>query len=516
MKLVTADQMQAIDRDAIEQRGIPGPTLMENAGREIAERTLKGVLDNPTEKHVAIFCGKGNNGGDGFVIARYLHRAGISVDVWFLGPIEQLSSDARKNFDAAAGLGVRLHQVLLITDIPNTLEHDLIVDAILGTGFTGTPSEIVAHLIDFINSQNVPVIAVDLPSGLDANTGTHAGIVVRADFTYTLALPKYGLFVSPGREMAGLVSVVSIGIPEESITPLGLQCELITSELVASSLPARKPDGHKGDFGWVLGVAGSTGMTGAAALAGESALRSGCGLVRIACPQTVEPTLAIKLTEVITHPLPDVGKKGALALRALGEILSLQKDYDSIILGPGIGRHHETSELLRRLIGRLEKPIVLDADGLNAFEDHSDLLADHKSPLVITPHAGEFKRLTGIDVPVDIHERLRIARETAKLLKLTLVLKGSPTIVAGADGECYLNPTGNSGMATAGSGDVLSGIIGSLLAQGMSGMSAAVCGVFIHGMAGDLAAAELTERGMIAGDMVRCLPEVFSYLESIQ
>jgi NAD(P)H-hydrate epimerase len=277
----------------------------------------------------------------------------------------------------------------------------------------------------------------------------------------------------------------------------------------------RKPDGHKGDFGRVLCVAGSTGMTGAAALAGESALRSGCGLVRIACPQGVEPVLAAKLTEVITHPLPDAGKKGVLALRGLGEILTLQKNHDAVILGPGIGRHHETGELLRRLIGRIEKPIVLDADGLNAFEDHSDLLADHKWPLVITPHAGEFARLTGNEVPTEIHSRIRTARDMAKLLKLTLVLKGSPTIIAGPEGDCYLNPTGNSGMATAGSGDVLSGIIGSLLAQGMSGLNAAVCGVFIHGLAGDLAAEELTERGMIAGDMVRTLPEVFSYLQSI-
>lgn len=514
MKLVTADQMRAIDRDAIERQGISGPTLMENAGRAIADRTLKALLHNPTQKHVAVFCGKGNNGGDGLVIARHLHHAGTQVDVWFLGPIEQLSHDARLNFDAAAGSGVRLHQILSEADIPAQLKHDLIIDAIFGTGFSGSPNGVTSHIIDFINSQTIPVAAVDLPSGLNADSGEHAGSVVRADFTYTLALPKYGLFVSPGRELAGLVSVVPIGLPDEMVASHSLGCELITPEFVAATLPARKPDGHKGDFGKVLCIAGSMGMTGAAALAGESALRAGCGLARIACPQGVQSILACKLTEVMTHPLPDVGKKGVLALRGLGEILSLQKDYDSVVLGPGIGRHHETSELLRRLIGRIDKPVVLDADGLNAFEDHSDMLADHKSPLVITPHAGEFKRLTGIDVPSGIHERLRVARETAKLLKLTLVLKGSPTVVAGPDGECYLNPTGNSGMATAGSGDVLSGVIGSLLAQGVSGTSAAVCGVFIHGMAGDLAASELTERGMIAGDMVRFLPEVFGSLES--
>jgi NAD(P)H-hydrate epimerase len=312
--------------------------------------------------------------------------------------------------------------------------------------------------------------------------------------------------------LAGKVEVVPIGIPDQVVTAHDLQCDLITREHVVTALPVRKPDGHKGDFGWVLCVAGSTGMTGAAALAAESALRSGCGLVRLACPEATQPVLAGKLTEVITHPLPDVRRKGALALRALGEIVSLQNDYDSVILGPGIGRHHETGELMRRLIGRINKPVILDADGLNALENHSDLLADHKSPLIITPHAGEFTRLTGIDVPTDIHERLRVVRETARLLKLILVLKGSPTIIANADGSCWLNSTGNSGMATAGSGDVLSGIIGSFLAQGMTAENAAVCGVFIHGMAGDLAAEELSERGMIAGDMVRYLPQAFKRL----
>ena len=512
MKLVTADQMRAIDRDTIENHGIPGPTLMENAGRGIAELILRDLIPTPRSSHVAIFCGKGNNGGDGFVVGRYLHHAGVDVDIWFLGPIDKLSNDARLNFDQAAGSGVKLHQILTEAEMPAHLKHDLVIDALFGTGFTGAPNGIAERIIECINRQTVPVIAVDMPSGLNADTGSHAGAVVHARYTYTLGLPKYGLYVSPGRELAGKVEVVPIGISDEVVTAHNLQCDLITPEDFTTALPVRKPDGHKGDFGWVLCVAGSTGMTGAAALAAESALRAGCGLVRLACPEATQPVLSGKLTEVITHPLPDVRRKGALSLRALGEIVSLQNDYDAIILGPGIGRHHETGELMRRLIGRITKPVILDADGLNAFENHSDLLADHKSPLIITPHAGEFTRLTGIEVPADIHERLRIVRETAKLLKLVLVLKGSPTIISNANGSCWLNPTGNSGMATAGSGDVLSGIIGSLLAQGMTAEKAAVCGGFIHGMAGDLAAEELSQRGMIAGDMVRLLPQAFKRL----
>lgn len=506
MKLVTSDQMRSIDRDAIEHRGIPSLTLMENAGSEIARRILNNTIHRLETRRVAIFCGKGNNGGDGFVIARHLHQAGVTVDCWFLGPIDQLSHDSRVNFDAAAGHGVRLHQVLSTDDVPTEVPCDLVVDAVFGTGFSGVPNEVAAAVIERINKMEDVVLAVDVPSGVNASDGTCGGAAVRAKITYTLGLPKYGLYVSPGREFAGEVIVVPIGIPEESIETVGPTSELITPEYVTAKLPARKPDGHKGDFGWVLAIAGSTGMTGAAVLAGVSALRSGCGLAAIACPESVQPVVASSARELISHPLPDVGKRGALALRGLGEILELQKKYDSLIIGPGLGRHHETSELLRRLVGRVNKPMVIDADGLNAFEDHSDLLADKPYPLVITPHAGEYARLTGNEVPTEIHARIKMAREMAKLLKLTLVLKGSPTIVAGQDGQTYLNPNGNSGMATAGSGDVLSGIIGSFLAQGMSGIDAALCGVYIHGSAGDIARDEFGERGMIAGDMVSLLP----------
>lgn len=514
MKLVTSDQMRAIDRDAIDHRGIPSLALMENAGSAIARHILEGTFHRHDSKRVAVFCGKGNNGGDGFVIARHLHHAGVHVDCWFLGPIDQLSHDGRVNFDAAAGHGVHLHQVLSTSDVPSEVPCDLAVDAVFGTGYSGVPNEVASALIERINKIDEVVLAVDVPSGVNASDGTRGGVAVRAKFTYTLGLPKYGLYVSPGRELAGDVTVVPIGIPEDSISSIGPTCDLITPEFVAAKLPRRKPDGHKGDFGWVLAITGSTGMTGATALAAESALRSGCGLAAIACPDSVQPVVANLLREVISHPLPDTGKRGALALRGLGEVLELQKKYDALIIGPGLGRHHETSELVRRLISRIDKPTVLDADGLNAFEDHSDLLADKPFPLVITPHAGEFERLTGNIVPTEIHARIKTAREMAKLLRLTLVLKGSPTIVAGSDGQTNLNPTGNSGMATAGSGDVLSGIIGSLLAQGMSGIEAAVCGVFIHGMAGDLAAEKLGERGVIAGDMVRFLPRVFKSFES--
>jgi NAD(P)H-hydrate epimerase len=284
---------------------------------------------------------------------------------------------------------------------------------------------------------------------------------------------------------------------------------------VAETLPERKSDGHKGDFGKLLVVAGSTGFTGAATLTALSALRSGCGLVKLACAKSIQPVLAIKLTEAMAIPLPDVALKGALALRSLGELRKLTEEHDAVVIGPGLGQHHETRELIRRYVGALEKPMLLDADGLNAFAGDAEPLKTRSghAPMILTPHPGEFARLFGKTVPEDIQERMALAKEVAREFTVVLVLKGSPTLVASPDDRCWLNPTGNSGMATGGSGDVLSGMIGSFLAQGMSVLEAALCGVFLHGAAGDIAADELTPRAMIAGDIIACLPKAFLSIE---
>ena len=293
-----------------------------------------------------------------------------------------------------------------------------------------------------------------------------------------------------------------------------LKTDLITSEQVRIYLPERKPDGHKGTFGRVYLLAGSTGLTGAAALAALSALRSGCGLAKIGCPASTLPLIVSRVTEATSHPLPDVKKKGALALRGLGEIRTEIKQHDAVIIGPGIGQHHETKESIQRLVKNLDKPAIIDADGLNALVGHTDLLKKCPSPLVLTPHPGEFQRLTnGAVIPSDIHEKINTAIGFAVEHNVTLVLKGSPTLVADKDGSCHLNPTGNHGMATGGSGDVLSGIIGTFLAQGMSGREAASTAVYIHGLAGDLAADDFTSRAMIAGDMIDYLGEAFAIIE---
>ncbi|MEW5796251.1 MAG: NAD(P)H-hydrate dehydratase [Candidatus Zixiibacteriota bacterium] len=515
MKLVTSATMRQIDREAIDNRGIPSDKLMENAGSGIALRILTDLLPRPESAHVCVFCGKGNNGGDGFVIARHLAQSGVDVQIFFIGPARELSADARLNFDRAEDLKLTMTEVKSTADLPEMLECDLAVDAVFGTGFSGAPRGIAADIIGYINDLGTIIVAVDLPSGLNSDTGDCEGAVIEADYTYTLALPKFGLFLSPGREASGDVEIIPIGIPDDVIAKFNLRISLATIEWVSSILPPRKPDGHKGDFGRVLTVAGSTGMTGAAAMVALSSLRAGCGLAKLACPKSTQPVLAAKLTEVMTRPMPDVRNKGVFALRGLGEIRQLIAEHDSVILGPGIGRHHETSELMRRLVAGLDKPAIIDADGLNAFEGHVDILCECKAPLVLTPHPGEFTRLCGSTPPTEreIEARAEAAIRFAIDHSVVVVLKGSPTVTAAPDGRCCLNPTGNHGMATGGSGDVLSGIIGTLLAQCDDPFEAAGAGVFIHGLAGDLAADKFTPRAMIAGDMIDFLPEVFEVLE---
>jgi len=516
MKLVTSEQMRQIDRETIDSHGIPGPDLMENAGRGIAERIAAHVMHDVDSASVAIFCGKGNNGGDGYVVARYLSRMGANVAVYYLGPPDQLSEDARLNYRRAQEMGLRMVEITAIEDLPESLDSEYIIEGIFGTGFAGAPRGLTGEVIEYINSRHgCTVISIDMPSGLNADTGTHEGAVIRADHTFTLALPKFGLYVTPGRELAGEVQIVPIGIPSEAVTKFELPIELVTVPMVAARLPKRPTDGHKGTFGKLLILAGSVGLTGAAVLAARSAYRSGCGLVKIACPQAVLPIIAGGVVEATSHPLPDVAKKGALALRALGEIRSLAPDHDALAVGPGIGRHRDTFELMRRLIPAAGQPCVVDADALNAFEGHTDLIKKRESgsPLVLTPHPGEFQRLTGESVPADIHDRISLARRIAAEFKCVLVLKGSPALIADPGGTCYLSPTGNDGMGCGGTGDVLTGAIGSLLAQGMSAIDAAVCGVYVHGMAGDFAAADLGRRSMTAPDMLDYLPEAFMLLE---
>lgn len=516
MKLVTAEQMRRVDREAIDNRGIPGPELMENAGRGIAEKIRDKILSEPQGKKIVIFCGKGNNGGDGFVIGRYLHQYGADVSIFFPSPPEKLSDDARLNFDRAKKLNMEIRGIESVKQLPDSTGADYIVDAIFGTGFAGAPRGLLREMIEYINTQGVPVVAVDCPSGLNVDTGRHEGAVVDADSTFTLALPKVGLYYSPGRELSGMTEVVPIGIPDDVIESFDMKEDLITPEMVCTRLPVRKPDGHKGDFGKLFIVAGSTGLTGAATMAANAAARSGLGLVTVGCPQSLNPILEMKLTEAMTYPLPDVAKKGSLAKRGLGEIRKKIAENDAAIIGPGIGRHFEARDLIQRLVGSLDKPAIIDADGLNAFEKDRTALTQSHSKFVLTPHPGEFKRLIDDEYPDELSDVYDLVRKYSLKYNSVIVLKGSPTVVVDTDGQLYLSPTGNDGMATGGTGDVLSGIIGSFLAQGLSPLDSAICGVYIHGLSGDLAASEFGTRSLIAGDLIDFLPDTFELVESFR
>ena len=516
MKLVTAEQMRAIDGEAINNRGIPGLELMENAGRGIAERIRDQILENPKGKKIVVFCGKGNNGGDGFVVGRYLHQWGAMVEFYYPSPVEKLSADARLNFDRAVELNIKINAIESIEQLPSNIEADYIIDAIFGTGFAGAPRGLLGELIEYVNRLDIPIIAVDCPSGMNVDSGQHEGAVINAEYSYTLAQPKIGMYYSPGRELSGIVEVVPIGIPDDVLVPFDIKENLITPELIQSLLPKRKPDGHKGDFGKLFVLAGSTGLTGAATLAATAAARTGLGLVTVGCPSSLNPILETKLTEAMTWPLPDVGKKGALAKRGLGEIRKKITDCDALIIGPGIGRHFETRDLLQRLVNGLDKPTIIDADGLNAFEKNRDALTSEHTKFVLTPHPGEFRRLIDEDIPDEMYARFNFIRDYANKYNSVIVYKSSPSLIVDPMGQLFLNPTGNNGMATGGTGDVLSGIIGSLLAQGVSPLGSALCGVYIHGLCGDIAAAEYGERAMIAGDLIEFLPDAFWLIESYE
>jgi NAD(P)H-hydrate epimerase len=512
MKLVTSQQMRNIDKKAIQGEKIPGLELMEKAGKGSAD-IAKKILGNELKgKKVLIFCGRGNNGGDGFVVGRYLSQWGVDISLFLLGKKKEVKGDARTNLQKAEEIGLEVKELSKKNDFPKDFNCDLVVDAIFGTGFQGKAEGLFADAIEFINNSDSPVLAIDIPSGLNADTGEAEGLCVKANHTVTMALPKTGHFFHPGRIYSGEVSVIDIGVPPKIVDEEKLNLNLITREEVKTLLPRRPGDAYKGTCGRVVLIAGSTGMTGAAALASTSTLRIGAGMAILGTPKTLNDIMEIKLTEVMTKPLPDVRKKGALALRGLGEIIQLFEWADCLALGPGLGQHFETIELVRRILKRTNLPTLVDADGLNAIAKDSSILKEINIPLILTPHIGELSRLINAPIEEIAKDRMRYALDAAGEFGCVLVFKGAPTIVAEPGGQIYVNSSGNAGMATAGSGDVLTGIIIGLVAQ-MSFdrrgrdvntimLDAANCGIYIHGLTGDLAREEKGEMGMIAGDMM--------------
>jgi NAD(P)H-hydrate epimerase len=508
MKLLTADEMRELDRRAIEEIGIPGVVLMENAGRGAAEllcRRFASLWPGP----VLILAGKGNNGGDGYVIARHLLNRGWRVRTVVLTDEARVSGDAAINLRALQRSGGELafapDDGRLSRVLRQNRDARLVIDALFGTGLA---SELVGHnasAIDWVNAAGLPVLAVDIPSGVDATSGRILGRGVRADLTVTFALPKLGHALYPGAGLCGDLEVVDIGIPTSLLAKTQDRHLLVDAAAAAPLLPARPATGHKGTFGHLLVVAGSTGKAGAAAMTAEGGLRSGAGLVTVAGPTSVQAALAIKLTEAMTEPLAEVD--GALSLQALAALQRLAEGKSALALGPGLGQHEETFALVRRLVRESPLPLVLDADGLNAIAEHPAVLRERPpGSAVLTPHPGEMARLTGKTVAEVEADRVGVAREFARRHRVVLVLKGARTVTALPDGRVRLNGSGNPGLASGGMGDVLTGLIGGLLAQGLSPADAAVLGVYLHGRAADRLQQTLGSAGMIATDLLRELP----------
>ncbi len=505
MRLVGSSEMREIDRAAIETCGIPSLTLMDRAGRAVADAAV--ALAGPSGRFVVV-CGGGNNGGDGFVAARVLRAAGRDARVIALVPAERLSADARAVRDQADRAGVPVDEGVLAP-----LEAgpgDVVVDAIFGTGLGRPPEGVFAEAIariDAARGTGARVLAVDVPSGLSADTGRPLGPCVRADRTVTFGFLKRGLVLHPGASLAGEVTVDDIGIPAEAARRVLVGCELLTEAEARLLVAPRPPDAHKGDAGRLLVVAGSPGKTGAAHLALTGALRGGAGLVTLAARAEVLPFALAGRPEAMSLVLPGAGPLGRADLQPL---LALARDVDALAIGPGIPRGPETAELLRALLERAGKPAVLDADALNALADDAALLRRLGVPLLLTPHPGEMAKLCKTTIAEIQTDRIGVAAASARAWNATVVLKGARTVVADPDAPPAIVPTGNPGLATGGTGDVLTGLCGALLAGGLLPPDAGRVGAWVHGRAGDLAARRFGERGLVAGDLGEAIGEVWA------
>ena len=513
MKIVSARQMQELDRATISGIGIPGAVLMENAGRGMYEKILK-IFPGAPGRRVAVLCGRGNNGGDGFVIARCFHAAGGRVTAFLFAETGKVSGDARVTLEALKKIGGQVREIADEAQwrqaAPELQHAGLIIDALLGTGLSAEVQGLYRTVIEDINNlTGAAVAAVDIPSGIDATTGAVLGVAVRAHLTCTFGLPKRGLVLHPGAEYAGRLEVVDIGIPHGLVAAAGINEYLLDEAMLAGALPQRKPDSHKGTYGHGLILAGSSGKTGSAAMAAQAAMRAGAGLVTLGVPASLNPVLEAKITEAMTEPLPEeVG--GFLGSLSLPRITELLQGKSVIAVGPGMGDHKETAVLMSWIISAAPAPIIIDADGLNMIARNVEMLGRLKVAAVITPHPGEMARLTGLPASEVQADRIGCARKFAQQYKVIVVLKGSRTVIAAPDGSAYVNPTGNPGMASGGMGDALTGMITGLIAQGLDPLKAAQLGVYVHGLIGDAIAVERGELGILATDIIERIPAALS------
>ncbi len=514
MRIVTAREMAAFDRRAAREWKVPTLLLMEHAGVGVAECVRREARPSP-DAALLVLAGKGNNGGDALCAARHLTLAGLHVQVLLLAARADLKDDPRLMLSLAERCGV---PVLECPDAERWAEMrelvdqaDLIVDGILGTGLGKPIGGFLADVVEAVNESQAPVFSIDIPSGL---SGDHAGVpgpAIEATLTVALGLPKVSLVLPPAEALAGEVRVVGLGVPIEALLEGPSALDLLDDDRVRALIPVRAPDSHKGDFGHVLAVVGSRGKPGAGALVCAAALRAGAGLVTAAVPASAHPVIAGFTPEVMVEPLAET-PSGAVAWGAIDRVRRLLEGKDLVVAGPGLGTEPDTVQILQALVAETRVPLVLDADGLNAFAGRAEKLDGRGRVLLLTPHPGEMARLMGITSDAVQEDRLKAARELAAARSCHVILKGYRTLIAAADGHVDVNPTGNPGLATAGSGDVLSGLLAGFLAQGLEPADAARCAVYLHGRAADLAVAERGEIPLVASDVIDYFPRALRSL----
>jgi ADP-dependent NAD(P)H-hydrate dehydratase / NAD(P)H-hydrate epimerase len=504
MRILNSSQMRDADRRTIDEIGIPAAVLMENAGRQVVA-AMEATFEDLTDLRVAVLCGRGNNGGDGFVVARTLLQREVEVSVFLVGSVTDLRGEARQNLEILGRLGMTIVEIgdeqaweLHFSEIRNC---DLLVDALFGTGLKTPLTGMLETVVADINASDLAVVAIDLPSGLSADTHDLIGDCIDATITVTLAAPKLPLILPPGEARAGDVIIADIGIPDIVLEEVeGPRIELLTRGAVRALVEPRPADSHKGDYGHVLVVAGSRGKSGAAHLTAMGALRSGAGLVTVATPLSCQAVVAAMAPEYMTDGL-DEDAGGSIAARALDSIL--ERSADVIAIGPGLGTSRETVAFVQALVDRSAVPLVLDADALNAFADDPDrLVCPEGRDVVITPHPGELARLVGVTTSDIQANRVDIARTFAETHRLYVVLKGHRSVIATPEGRVFINTTGNAGMASGGMGDVLTGVVAAWLGQLLDAEAACQLAVYVHGLAGDLAEASEGEVAMTASDVV--------------
>jgi len=503
--------MKSLDEICINKYGIPGAVLMENAGIRVMEEIESLHL---SERHAAIICGTGNNGGDGFVIARHLYNRGWKLNIFVCGDAGKIKGDALLNLSIARSIGIPIHtiddnSIDFFAGFIN--ESPLVVDALLGTGFCGKLKGLYKAIISKVNECNACVVSVDIPSGLDADTGFFDEECVMADYTVTFQIPKAGLIINDGPKACGNLKIKDISMPKAAIDAVGLGLSLLDKDMIKGIIPVRGCNTHKGSYGSVFVVACSKGMEGSGIMSSRAALRSGAGIVRLGLPESLQKYICTSNLEIMTKGLEDRGK-GVLSEECITELMVTAEKSSSLLIGPGLTDTDSIRIIITEVIKNCIVPTIIDADGLNAISSDPGILKKHKGEIIITPHPGEMARLCGCSSSDIQKDRLGYAGRFAREFDVIVVLKGYRTIIALPDGTAFINPTGNPGMATAGSGDVLAGMIAGFAAQKFKLADAALCGVYIHGAAGDSAAGKIGEYGLTAGDIIENISHTIKYI----